>query len=365
VHVGFALLTLFPGLAGGSETNVRGLLGEFAAANGPDRVTVLANRHVMTRYGPFERGPVQLHHVRSYRPGESTATRVLAMAAAGVAPRLAACDVPRGLDVVHYPVSVPIPITDAPRVVTLFDLQHHDLPRMFRGAERAYRRWAYDRAARAADLVLTATEHARERIVEVLGIDGGRVEVIPLGIDHDRFRPEPAEIDLPAMPERFVLYPANLWPHKNHARLLEAMAMVGDRDLELVLTGATYGRLPPLPERVHHLGFVDHDVLPELMRRSEGIIFPSLYEGFGAPPLEAMACGVPVAVSGRGSLGEVVGDAALRFDPESPEEIAAAIEHLAGAGLREVGLAHAARFTWPAAAERHVAAYERAAAAAA
>ena len=132
LHVGFSLLTLFPGRVGGSETNVRGLLGEYAAGNGPERVTVLANRHVMQSYAGLERGPAALHHVRSYRPGDSDMTRVLAMQRARVMPGRAARDVPAGLDLVHFPVTVPIPRVDLPTVVTLFDVQHHDMPRPLR-----------------------------------------------------------------------------------------------------------------------------------------------------------------------------------------------------------------------------------------
>jgi glycosyltransferase involved in cell wall biosynthesis len=380
VHVGFALLTLFPGRVGGSETNVRGLLAEFAAGNGPERVTVLANRHVMARYREYARGPVELHSYRSYRPGDRDATRLVAMAYARAVPRRVARDLPRGLDVVHYPVTVPIPAAPTPRVVSLYDVQHHDLPRLFSRAERRFRRWAYDGAAREATLVVTASEYSRGRICELLGMDPERVEVVHHGLDHGRFSPEAADderlLSGLALPDRFVVYPANLWPHKNHARLLEALARVPDRDLALVLTGQDYGRLGALgrravgldvEHRVRHLGHLPPEALPALYRAARALVFPSLYEGFGAPPLEAMACGCPVAAARRASLPEICGDAALLFDPDSVEEIAAAIpkisadEDLRGR-LRAAGLRRAAAFTWRATAARQRAIYARAAA---
>jgi glycosyltransferase involved in cell wall biosynthesis len=377
VHVGYALLTLFPGRVGGSETNVRGLLGEYAGGNGPERVTVLANRHVMDAYGDFERGPVRLHHVASYRPGDSMPTRALAMAAARALPRLAARDVPDGLDVVHYPVTVPIPRTAAPRVVTVFDVAHHDLPRAFGRAERLYRRWAYDGAARAADVVVTPSAFSAGRLAELARVDRDRIEVVHMAIDHARFRPDPdpaADSTLPPLPDRFVVYPANLWPHKNHDLLLDAFAKVADAGLHLVLTGQPYGRLPRLraragrlgiESRLHHLGHLPHAQVPALYRRAAAMVFPSLYEGFGAPPLEAMACGLPVAASRRGSLAEVCGDAAHGFDPTSADATAAAIEAVTSDdGLRErlraAGRERASGFTWSAAAEAHRAIYVRA-----
>ena len=349
MHVGFALLTLFPGRVGGSETNVRGLLGEFAAGNGPERVTVLANRHVMAAYGAA--GPVEMHEVRSYRPGDGAPTRLLAMTAALAFPGRAARDVPGGLDLVHYPVTVPIPRTELPAVVTLLDVQHHDLPGFFSRAEGMYRRRAYDRAARDADAVVTISEFSKGRIAETLGIEPERIEVVHLGVDRGRFSPDgpPTSLDLP---ERFLLYPANAWPHKNHERLLEALALAPD--VELVLTGQDYGRLGALPARARHLGHVPHEQLPALLRAATGLIFPSLYEGFGMPPLEAMACGCPAAVADAGALPEVVGEAAITFDPREPEAIAAAMRALwAGEQAPEPGLERARRFTWSAAAQRH------------
>jgi glycosyltransferase involved in cell wall biosynthesis len=381
MRLGFALLTLFPGRVGGAETYVRGLLEEYAAGNGPDAVTVLANHHVMNEYRRYERGPVRLHHVSSYRPGDGTVTRALAMATAALVPGLVRRTVPRDLDLVHNAVTVPIPQVGLRRVVTLHDVQHHDLPRLFSRAERAYRRWAYDGSARSADVVVTSSRHSKDRIVDLLGISPDRVEVVHLGIDRERFVTAPSPGDEEALaglalPRRFVLYPANLWPHKNHDRLLAALALLEDRDIGLVLTGQTYGRLGWLREqaraagvdaRVRHLGHVPSTSVAALYRAADALVFPSLYEGFGAPPLEAMACGCPVAASDRTSIPEVCGDAALLFAPDSPESIAAALERVIGDQetrdrLRARGLERAAEFTWSAAAERHQAIYARAAA---
>jgi glycosyltransferase involved in cell wall biosynthesis len=361
MRVGVSLLTVFPGRIGGSETYVRGLLGEFANGHGPDGLTVLANRHVM---GAYHELGVPLRLVRSYRPGDSDATRFLAMNAARLAPRLAARDVPRDLDVLHFPVTVPVgAVEGVPRIVSLMDVQHHELPQMFSAMERRLRAWAYDDSARAADLVVTISEHARQGIVAHLGVPAERVRAIPLGVDLERFTPEgPAAAE--DLPERYVVYPANFWPHKNHERLVAAWREVRDPSLWLVLTGQAQGREDLLAgaERVRVLGHVPGGQLPALLRGARAMVFPSLFEGFGLPPLEAMACGTPVAASSRGSLGEVIGDAALGFDPEDVEAIARAIERVADdeplrEQLRERGLRRAAGFTWAACAEAHLDAY--------
>jgi glycosyltransferase involved in cell wall biosynthesis len=323
-----------PGGVGGSETYVRGLLGELG-----DRVQVFPPRRVP----------------RSDR-------QRLAGIAYGLtfAPRLRA-----PADVLHYPLTVPVPRFDGPTVVTLHDLQHVELPSFFSRAERAYRHFAYDGSARRADVVVTPSAHAKAMAVERLGVDAGRVVVAPHGVDHARFFPAEARR------EGFLLYPANLWPHKNHGRLLEALARA-DSDLELVLTGNDYGRRDELlaqaarlgvGERVRHLGFVAHDELPALMRSARAMIFPSLFEGFGQPPLEAMACGCAVASSVRGALGEVCAGAVLELDPLDVDSIAAAIDRLASddalvADLRARGPERAAAFTWKRSAELHMGAYE-------
>ena len=379
MRIGLALLTLFPGRVGGSETYVLGLLGEYAAGNGPDEVVVLANRHVMRAYAGLARGPVRLQPIPSYRAGEGNLTRALAMAGAAARPRSTARAVPAGLDLVHFAVTVPIPATSAPRVVTLHDLQHHDLPHLFSRAERVYRRWAYDGSARDAEVVVTSSHFSKERIVDLLDIREERVEVVHFGIDHDRFGPAAASgkdelLRGLELPPRFAFYPANLWPHKNHLRLLEALARQGDDDLGLVLTGQGYGRLDALQEsarklgvgrRVRHLGHVSHDVLPALYRRATALVFPSLYEGFGAPLVEAMACGCPVVASDRAAIPEVCGSSALLFDPDAAESIADALSRATTSEdvrrrLSAAGVERAKSFTWRASAERHAQIYARA-----
>ena len=175
-------------------------------------------------------------------------------------------------------------------------------------------------------------------------------------------------------PPRYIVYPANLWPHKNHVRLLEALRHV-DQTVHLVLTGSGYGKVETLmsaaarlgvSSRVHHLGYVGANVLPVLYRRATALVFPSLYEGFGSPPLEAMACGCPAAVARSASLPEVCGSAALYFDPQSPRSMADALSSLLGdqalrRELRDAGLRHAPKFTWAASAQRHLTAYRAAA----
>jgi glycosyltransferase involved in cell wall biosynthesis len=349
VHVGLSLLTLFPGRVGGSETYVRGLLSGLAELGAPERLTVLGNRHVGSPYAGW---PVR--EVRSYRPGDSNLTRFVAMNLGRIYPELDG----REFDVVHYPVTVPVPSLDgAPRIVTLLDVQHHELPQMFSRAERWLRSWAYDGAARDADLVITISEHAKCGIVEHVGVPAERIEVIGLGVDHERFTPNgPRREDL----GDYVLYPANMWPHKNHERLLAAWRSV-DPGLTLVLTGQIFGKRIE-QDRVVHLGHLAADDLPALYRGAVAMVFPSLFEGFGLPVLEAMACGTPVAASDQGALAEVAGGATVLFDPENVDEIAGAAQRLAHdetlrGQLRLKGLEHARRFTWPATAARHLEAY--------
>jgi glycosyltransferase involved in cell wall biosynthesis len=345
VKVGISLLTLVPGISGGSETYVRELVRALGRVGRFEYRVFLPSLATDVNGLPWELVP-------EYRASRSTGGRIAGMARAslrkGAITRRFA-----GLDVLHFPLSVMIPpVASRSATTTILDVQHELLPQFFSRAELAYRRRVYRWSARRSRIVITISRHAAETIVERLGLASERVRPIHLGIDHDVFRPGDETRG------EFLLYPARAWRHKNHTRLFEAFAELRRRHagLELVLT-AYEG---PVPEGVRSLGPVGRDELVELYRTAAALVFPSLYEGFGQPPLEAMACGCPVACSNVASLPEVVDDAARLFDPTSTEQIVAAVEDV----LRDPapwsgrGLERAAKFTWEKTAEAHDAVYE-------
>jgi glycosyltransferase involved in cell wall biosynthesis len=344
VRVGLSLLTLVPRISGGSETYARELVRALGAV-GAHQYRVLLPRIA----DDVEGLPSEV--VDEYRASRSTPGRMLAMGEGVVRggrlrARLAGCDV------VHFPLTVMIPrVASPPAVTTVLDLQHETLPQFFSRAELAYRRAAYGWSVRRSALVITISEHAARAIVDRFGIAPERVRPIHLGVDHGVFSPG-AEAR-----EQFLVYPAREWPHKNHARLFEAFAVLRDRhpELELVLT-AYEG---PTPSGVRSLGHVPREQLVGLYRTAAGLVFPSEYEGFGQPPLEAMACGCPVACSDAASLPEVCGDAARLFDPHSVEQMVDAVEEILAHPVdwSARGIERAAQFSWDRTARAHDAVY--------
>jgi glycosyltransferase involved in cell wall biosynthesis len=343
MRVGLSLLTLVPGEVGGAETSARGLARGLAEVGTLDYVAFTPPAAPGAGEGLPEVA------VPEYRDARTVRERFVAMTLAALRPgrlrtRFA------GLDAVHYPLTIALPTLDAPSVVTVHDLQHLDHPELFSRAERLWRARTHERSARNADAVVVPSQFVRRRAIELLGLPPERVHAIPWGVDHARFRPRDDER------EPFLLYPARPWPHKNHATLFEAFARLREErpELRLVLTGGGHeGR--PVPAGVDVRGHVSLDELAGLYRRTACLVFPSLYEGFGQPPLEALASGAPVAASNLPAIAEVVGDAAALFDPRDPEDVAAVVSGVLDAPERfaAAGPEQAARFTWAETARRH------------
>ena len=236
-------------------------------------------------------------------------------------------------------------------MTTIHDLQHELYPQFFSRAELRYRRAVYGWTVARSRLVIAISEHARQTLIERYGLDPARVRTIHRGIDHERFSPDGRSR------EPFLLYPATAGGTRTtigssrHSRSCGA-------------SGPTSGSCSR--ERTRRCAAAARSRVTRPRRRGRArrplptaacLVFPSLYEGFGLPPLEAMACGCPVAVANATSLPEVCGDAAEYFDPLEPEDMAGAILRALRGHLVERGLARAARFTWDATARAHDAVY--------
>lgn len=372
LRVGLGLLSVYPSSNAGTSTYVQGLLSGLSGDETTE-VIALANREMGRACENLASHRTIIRGSRRYATMEQRFGRVPALGMTTVLPVVTAGGL-RAVDVIHYPQTVRSPRVDRPVVVTLHDVQHLDLPHLFPASVRIWRRLMYDESARRAAAVITVSGHARARIVERLGIDPCRVHVSYHGVDSTLFTPGPDASDGEirhrlGIDEPYIYYPASLAPHKNHGVLLRALRLLEDR--RLLLTGPHANRLDELlaeadvcgvSERIQHLGMVATEMLPALYRGASCVVFPSLYEGFGVPIVEAMASGCPVACSDRGAPIEVAGGAALIFDPMQPEEIADAVCKLEDPLTRERyvtdGLRHAAQFTWRNVARQHRQVYE-------
>ena len=354
MRVGISLLTLVPGEVGGAETSARGLCRGLAEVGTEEYVAFTPPAAPGAGEGLPETP------VPEYRRARSIPQRAFAMALAAARPgRLRHRYT--GLDAVHYPLTIALPSLDLPTAVTVHDLQHLDHPELFSRTERLFRARTHERSARNAQAVLVPSQFVRRRAIELLGLAPERVHAIAWGVDHERFRPG-GQRDLVFQNNKapFLLYPARPWPHKNHGRLFEAFARLREErpELQLVLTGGGHeGR--PVPEGVEVRGHVSGEELASLYRGAACLVFPSLYEGFGQPPLEAMASGTPVAASNIPAIAEACGDAAALFDPAEPEDIAAVVAAVLESPERfaAAGPERAAGFTWAETARRHEAVY--------
>lgn len=237
-------------------------------------------------------------------------------------------------------------------VITLHDIQHRELPELFSAPEKLYRKFTYERVARKVDHIITDSQYAKDSIVRELQIPADNISVIHLGVNTEGFAPNLGQR------EDFVYYPARGWAHKNHQRLFQAMEIVRQTHprLRLVLTGGALDQIGEVPDWVDRKGLVSFDEVQEFYRKARVLAFPSLYEGFGFPPLEAMASGCPVAASNAASIPEICGDAATYFDPHSVEDIARGI--LAAIDARDqlvpLGLEHVKKFSWESCTEKHL-----------
>ena len=273
------------------------------------------------------------------------------------------------VDLFHAPHYVLPPLTPCKSVVTIHDCIHLRFPQYLPNRlGYVYARSSLWIATHRATRVLTVSETSKRDILRYFHVPESKIDVIYNAID-ERLGEAPSDAEMAQVRERyqlndpFVLYAGNIKPHKNLERLIEAFHTLrrgGLENVKLLIIGDEISKYATLRRTVHRyklhkhvrfFGFVPDATLAILYRLARVFVFPSLYEGFGLPPLEAMASGTPVITSNVSSLPEVVGDAAMLIDPYEPDAIAGAMrrvlmEDRLRDDMRERGLARAREFSW-------------------
>jgi glycosyltransferase involved in cell wall biosynthesis len=257
--------------------------------------------------------------------------------------------------------SLPLRDVGCPTVVTVHDLAIYRNPEWFPARQPLSTGWVVPRSMRRADVLVAVSQNTARDLEAIFDIPADRIAVVPEGVSK-RFRPLGTDDLAEArqrlrLPERFILFVSTIEPRKNLGTLLEAWAMMRDRP-DLVIVGGWGWNYEPIRERisrlgdkVHHLDAVEPTDLPAIYNLARVLAHPAWYEGFGLPPLEAMACGTPVVVSDSSSLPEVVGEAGLVVAAGDADAWRKALEKVLGdqdlaADLRRRGILRAAEFSW-------------------
>jgi glycosyltransferase involved in cell wall biosynthesis len=231
----------------------------------------------------------------------------------------------------HYNIPV-LPIRAKKRMVTIHDVYHLAFQHTLSLPQRIYAKFMINQALKRSDIVLTVSEFSKQEIIKYTGTLKD-IKVIYNGIEPYWYAKQPLPL---SERDNYILYVGNVKPHKNLVRALKAFSLIKDTNIKFKIVGKREGFITvdkevekiaqKLGNRVEFTGYVSDDELVELYRKAKIFLFPSLYEGFGLPPLEAMACGTPVVVSNTASLPEVCGDAAYYVNPYDVNDIAEGIE---------------------------------------
>lgn len=280
-----------------------------------------------------------------------------------------------GYDVMHYPANFCPLLGTRNTVVTVHDLSFLRHPEWFSAERARYYRAAFAITRRRAKRYIADSHATKRDLIEIARVAEDKIDVAHLGVSPDFRRADDTAIadvrERYKLPEHFFLYVGTLEPRKNLPRLLAAFDQAAEDVPEhLVIAGRAGWKVAGIQQalavmrhsdRVHFPGFVEDADLPAVLSASEGFAWPSLFEGFGLPPLEALACGVPVLTSNTSSLPELFAGRAILVQPESVAEIAMGLRRLADSGGRaeEGAVAHAQGFTWAKTAAAVVESYRR------
>ena len=363
-----------PGHMGGTETYFRELIRHIPlVGNDDDSIVVFTNSRYHEEFSANE--GISIEHIAIYeRPDPRWFMRAILRKGFGIDLQARALARVKA-DIIHYPFSLlDPPVSDKPTVLTFWDMQQEFYPQFFTKKEREHRAKTYKKSVHLATRVIVSAEFTKQCLVDLYAVDKNKIDVVYTGYSHDyQASRSVAEIDFVRqkydLDRPFMFYPAATWPHKNHLGLLNALRLLIDRhnfDGMLVLSGIAMQQHNALLEALHELrlskhvkvlGYLPYATMPCLFNMARLLVFPSLFEGFGMPLVEAMASGCPVVASNCTSIPEVVGDAGTLFDPNSIEDIAETLWSVWNndqqlIAMREKGLHRVTKFTWEETARR-------------
>ena len=367
MNIGLSAISFVPGGIGGMETYFRNLVDRLQKLDDDNCYTIFCDERYAGEF-PLRNDRFRIRHLNYAKPSLKWFVRgalrntvnvdILAREMHGT-----------GLDLIHHPFTVLTPPgLKTPSVLTFWDMQHEFFPEFFESLDLRKRRRIYPASAREATRIIVSAGFTKDCLVERYGVAPEKIDVIHVG-----YGPEYRIIEDREILERvslaygldrpFLFYPAATWPHKNHRNLFSALRILKERKVfegYLVLSGiamSSHGKVVEeierqgLGEHVKLLGYLPSGDLPALYNLARELVFPSLFEGFGIPVVEAMACGCPVVCSDATSLPEIAGDAGVLFNPHSVEEMAESIADVwlddeKRLKMRERGLARADLFSW-------------------
>jgi alpha-1,3-rhamnosyl/mannosyltransferase len=368
MKVGCNLLWLVPGNVGGTETATVAMLREIAASPSDDVELVLFALDAFGQTYPdvVAAFPSHLAPLSGRVRGVRVAAENSWLARQG-----------RDVDVVHHMGGTLPMVQGVPGVLTIHDLQPFDMPENFTITKRTYLQRSIPRSVRRAAGVIAPSEFVRRGIVDRFGVDPARVHLAPWGVEPPTTQVSVAQVQARyGLPRRWFVFPSFTWNHKNHGLLLRAFATVAARehDVMLVLTG---GEGPAehhvrdqvaamgLRGRVRRTGLIPRRDVLAIVRGAVALTWPSRYEGFGLPVLEAMSLGTPVLSSDAAALPEVTGGAATLLGVDDPQAWDEAMTRMLQDGeerarLAAAGREHVAAFTWRRTADATLDAYRAA-----
>jgi glycosyltransferase involved in cell wall biosynthesis len=377
MRIGIIALNFQPGTIGGVETYFRTLIEQLQSIDNRNEYIVVLPE------GQKAEIPITNSQftIMELKPGRDIISKIIQKNTftpkIGYRSRLARQIDDLQCDLLHFPIQIMLPYdVRTPSIVSCMDIQHEYLPSFFSSKQLLARQMIYKRSLLRAKHTIVISDFVKDSLHEKYQIDNAKMTTVHLCINEKLFNSERREkLPLKKMPDKYLFYPAATWPHKNHERLLQAFSLVAKQfsDISLVLSGIAVQKKShieklinelKLSRKVHVLGYLEYSEIPLIYQNAYALIFPSLYEGFGLPVIEAMYAGCPVICSNDTSLPEIAGKAAIYFNPLDVDDIARAAIYILNnpdkrADLITEGKKNVLRFSGSKLARETIAVYER------